>query len=580
MAKRKYLSELIGDDMEHWGRRKIIIQAPTGVGKTSFIIRAILSCCKRRKEKLLILCNRRLLRQQYWYEMVRAFNTYEELDATVGIRSYQELAEQLKKGAEPEGLLEGYDVICLDEFHFFYADSDFNGYGTYVLLQALLIAGMSKQMVFLSATAECAVPLVREALLRANRYLKRKYPVPSSALGETYDSFRRDKRAYFEKSEYLEFRDYNYDWMADYDYLRCIQVPDWQTICGIAAEAKGKTIIFVDNKELAAEMEAMIKQRVSFKKNGIKVLNADNLDTYENDEVVRQLVMANKLLPKVLITTSVLDNGVSIHDSEVENLVIMTESRVSFLQMLGRVRKERVSERIALYFVKQLPEYYEQREQMGAEMKRIIEELEAILSNKDEMRLIQQVWDSDDEKASKNVRKLTVFLQENVDFFDEKYNASFAYREEHAFLHINEYAKKKILDTYRLEAECHALSRRSETAVAVMQMEWIGKEESELEVFSSTYRAERERQLVSDLKTIRNFTKQQLSHKKEDLSKKYRKDFFADIVTKNGSFSDEKLAAILKSRGLKLKKEKGGDGREQYTVTEDDSSSEGRKEEC
>ena len=42
---KKYLSEVIGDEYFDWGKRKIIIQAPTGSGKSTFIIQALLKKC-------------------------------------------------------------------------------------------------------------------------------------------------------------------------------------------------------------------------------------------------------------------------------------------------------------------------------------------------------------------------------------------------------------------------------------------------------------------------------------------------------------------------------------------------------
>ena len=61
------------------------------------------------------------------------------------------------------------------------------------------------------------------------------------------------------------------------------------------------------------------------------------LDECSNSKEVQQLVVGHRILPKVLITTSVLDNGVSVHDTDVGNVVIATDSKLSFIQMLGRI---------------------------------------------------------------------------------------------------------------------------------------------------------------------------------------------------------------------------------------------------
>lgn len=55
----------------------------------------------------------------------------------------------------------------------------------------------------------------------------------------------------------------------------------------------------------------------------------------------------------VLITTSVLDSGISLHAKNVNNLVICQPNKTSFLQMLGRIRVKK--ERVNLYIKLQTP---------------------------------------------------------------------------------------------------------------------------------------------------------------------------------------------------------------------------------
>ena len=117
-----------------------------------------------------------------------------------------------------------------------------------------------------------------------------------------------------------------------------------------------------------AENELEGKQDEKKEKSKKKMCIRDR-DKAENSGAINALVLANKLAPKVLLTTSVLDNGVSIHDPEVENIAIITESKVSFLQMLGRVRSES-TKGIKLYFVLRSASYFARREQ---ELKRVME---------------------------------------------------------------------------------------------------------------------------------------------------------------------------------------------------------------
>ena len=46
---QQYLTELIGDDYMEWEGRKILISAPTGMGKTTFILQVFLRYFKRKR---------------------------------------------------------------------------------------------------------------------------------------------------------------------------------------------------------------------------------------------------------------------------------------------------------------------------------------------------------------------------------------------------------------------------------------------------------------------------------------------------------------------------------------------------
>ena len=145
---KTYLTNAIGNDFTEWGPRKIFISAPTGMGKTTFIVETLLPWLQNREKwrskfrgkpqkKMLILCNRTLLRQQYLNDVIQKFDTYSDLVGSVEVRTYQDLACELRKNGKLS--LGEYSTICCDECHYFYADSDFNGFGTYLLLQALIM---------------------------------------------------------------------------------------------------------------------------------------------------------------------------------------------------------------------------------------------------------------------------------------------------------------------------------------------------------------------------------------------------------------------------------------------------------
>lgn len=60
------------------------------------------------------------------------------------------------------------------------------------------------------------------------------------------------------------------------------------------------------------------------------------------------MILKNKFDPQILISTSVIDNGVSIIDKSVKNIVIISFDKISFLQKLGRKRLDE-NEKITIY---------------------------------------------------------------------------------------------------------------------------------------------------------------------------------------------------------------------------------------
>ena len=89
-----------------------------------------------------------------------------------------------------------------------------------------------------------------------------------------------------------------------------------------------KWLIFQSNKEKAEEN---LKKKLFC---SAAMLSADSKDS----KTMKTLIEQNMFEEKVLITTKVLDNGISIHDPKVRNIVLSTTSWSDFMQMKGRRR--------------------------------------------------------------------------------------------------------------------------------------------------------------------------------------------------------------------------------------------------
>lgn len=127
-----------------------------------------------------------------------------------------------------------------------------------------------------------------------------------------------------------------------------------------ASAAQGERwLIFVRKKEEGDLLETVLK---SYRCSSVTV-TARIARNYDGRQVPRRsprsrvmdaLVWRQELGCNVLISTSVLDNGISLHADAVDHLVLCQPGKTSFLQMLGRVRV-REGQKLRVYIQRQQP---------------------------------------------------------------------------------------------------------------------------------------------------------------------------------------------------------------------------------
>ena len=110
-----------------------------------------------------------------------------------------------------------------------------------------------------------------------------------------------------------------------------------------------KWIIFVSSKKegnlLAEYLNKKTNTQAAFICAETKNKKLGCFDTYQN------IVKREKFDKRILISTAVIDNGINIKDDAIKHIAIFNLDRVSFLQMLGRLRKSKQTA-ITLYIVK------------------------------------------------------------------------------------------------------------------------------------------------------------------------------------------------------------------------------------
>lgn len=143
---------------------------------------------------------------------------------------------------------------------------------------------------------------------------------------------------------------YFYEQDKNYDDYECFYFSEYENLTSRILNSDEKWLVFVDNKDDGKKFQKHLN-------NEYKKANKKNSEAYkkfatfisssavkrENSYAQKEfesLIKDQKFKSRVLIATSVLDNGINIKDIEVSNIVISQANKSEFIQMIGRLRKE------------------------------------------------------------------------------------------------------------------------------------------------------------------------------------------------------------------------------------------------
>ena len=303
-SRKKWVSELIGDDFKRWNNEFVILDCGTACGKTYFCVRVLGKYAAYKKRKILYLCNRSKLRSQT-YRQVREM----KLQGTIYVTSYQALQKKIQQGE----IIPHYDYIIADECHYFTTDAGFNDYTdvayNYVMKQKESV------VVFVSATAK-----------KFFKYLQDTNKVKKK------NSYRLDK---------------------DYSYVKKLFYYQGDELHGIIDDILGnetdsKIIVFCNSGDRIIEMSKIygedadyycfknakdnrLRALCGWKENeGGKIEEPNCIKVYSDD-----LITFDK---RILFTTSVLDNGVDLKDPNIKHIITEIIDVDTMIQSLGRKR--------------------------------------------------------------------------------------------------------------------------------------------------------------------------------------------------------------------------------------------------
>ena len=353
--------EFIGGDFKEWGQfmkededeersmkktdNVVFLSAPTGTGKTTFILHSFSDFVVREKKgRILILVPRIILQSQMENILKKFFIGKDDLQkylSSIRIMTYQALENAIWRGEE---IGKFYAVVC-DEAHYFVQDILFNP-NAQASFDWLCNFISNKQGLVICQSA--TLDLFQETLVK-----KLKLKPVKAELDSNKQRCGKLRAGFVRAGEYLgAYYEYRMERELSDEKIAVQYLVNREEMENILIRAEGKRLCFVSNKKHGEELEK------SLRSNGTNVLfvSAENKET-DGMEAVSSLVCDSTFPSDVLIATSVLDVGVNILDAKVSTVILDTYDQTTFIQMLGRIRLVK-EQKVTVYIFRRDVRYF------------------------------------------------------------------------------------------------------------------------------------------------------------------------------------------------------------------------------
>ncbi|MGE7216602.1 hypothetical protein ACQKJC_08890 [Priestia koreensis] len=298
---RKAIHTINQIDPSSWKSEQLVsILAGTGEGKSWFIKNKLYLYAKERNEKILFLVHRTNCDEQFQKEI-----EFENKTDVITIKTYQSIESKYKKHINFD--FTPYQYIVADEFHYFMADSSFN-HTTDLSLEAIL-SQEDKIRIFMSATGDDMI-----------RYLN----------------------IHREKSMIV------YEKPIDYRFIRSLRFfnkdSTMEEFIKQAIEEKQKAIFFIQSADKAHDLYEKYSKHCLFNcsKSNKHYKSVDK-------EKIKNMLVNERFEELILITTTCMDAGVNIHDSDLKNIVCDVKDIGTLIQCIGRKRLNKNDPKDGIY---------------------------------------------------------------------------------------------------------------------------------------------------------------------------------------------------------------------------------------
>lgn len=430
--EKQYLADQIDEEEIALWRpgQNILITSPTGSGKSTFILKNLLPFAAKKRKHVCYLCNRKILEEQITVTApakLREFfgdcDVSEDLLQFLHIITFQycesghgapEVVLKKEKNIAADDIM----FYVYDECHYFLSDALFNS-GTNFWTSAIIRSdpGYTARInVFMTATPEPFktffaafyskqhlnldehIQNIRKLYLEKGKRKKElmyEWDKPTAVVSMNAGKATLRRNRTITKREIaaqcreidpygtmveklqnakasLEFECYPKIPIADnFNQFSPHYFHDYAEIFEqIQTTPSGeKWMIFVDEERDGIDLAARLNQSGI---HAVLLSRATYSKTIKGKSVMREIADTGHFSCRVLLTTELLDCGVSITDSTVKHIVISHSRKNTFLQMLGR-RRTQVGEHVHIYLRCYSPKEINGRlQQLDAKMRMLV----------------------------------------------------------------------------------------------------------------------------------------------------------------------------------------------------------------
>ena len=350
--------------------------------------------------------------------------------------------------------------------------------------------------------------------------------------------------------------DSNYNYIQLFVFEKIEDLTD--TIRQSVDEKKEKWLIFVDDIDRGRNLQReLLKNQKDVEKENVIFLDAHYRKEESTREAAEEIIKERLSSKRVIISTAVMDNGVSFHDLALRNIVILADEKETFIQMLGRKRKD--ESKVSLYICKQNAEHFKRRK------RHVKEALECYERYKENLKSIDYAFGS--QKYGEPVRERYVEdrLNSNRNYsvclgyqqyvlnglltneISNKYIREFCYALD-GLLIRNKFSIKRYRDLKLFYKDMIEKIEEDEYAFVKQQAEWLGFSEDEQESIICDAKGSVDEE---NLKILRRAIQEKLNkpmNKQENIEWKLSiKDVIIYFLKKDDEYEDSEEKYIKKN---------------------------------